>query len=126
MLFRSLDSVEDDLDNLYQEWTGIIINSIEDPMVSENISYLKAEQQKEVKKLLTTRKLPTVIDRDFILAVNTLMQGLEKVEVSIDDMKKAIAGDGPVSVDDMRERFERYISELTKGKDKSKVRIIIK
>lgn len=125
-VYGVLDSVEDDLDNLYQEWTGIIINSIEDPMVSENISYLKAKQQKEITKLLTTRKLPTVIDRDFILAVNTLMQGLEKVEVSMDDMKKAIAGDGPVSVDDMRSRFEKYLDELTKGKDENKVRIIIK
>ena len=54
------------------------------------------------------------------------MKGLEKVEVYIEDMKKAISGDGPVTVGDIRTRFEKYVSELTKGKDESKVRIILK
>lgn len=125
-VFGVLDFVQNDIDTLYKEWTEIIINSIEDPMVSGNIPYLKPEQQKEINRLLNTRKLPDNIDRNFISGVNTLMQGLEKIEVSIEDVKKSIFGDGPAGVDDIKKRFEKYISELTKGKDENKVRIIIK
>ncbi|NSW90431.1 MAG: exonuclease SbcC [Firmicutes bacterium] len=125
-VYGVIDSVENDIDRLYEEWTEIIINSIEDPMVKGNIPYLKPEQQEAINKLLNTGKLPDVIDGNFISGVNTLMQGLEKIEVSIEDMKKAVFGDGPAGIDDIRARFERFIGELTKGKDENKVRIIIK
>lgn len=121
-----LDSVEDDIDRLYREWTEIIATSVEDPMVKENIVFLKTEQQSIINKVLETRKLPDIIDGNFISAINTLMKGLEKVEVNIEDMKRAISGDGPVTVEDIRTRFEKYVRELTKGKDESKVRIILK
>jgi len=97
----------------------ILISSIRQPN-------LKPEQQEAINKLLNTGKLPDVIDGNFISDVNTLMQGLEKIEVSIEDMKKAIFGDGPAAIDNIRARFERYIGELTKGKDENYVRIIIK
>lgn len=121
-----LDSIEDEVEKLYKEWTEIVVTSVEDPMVKENITYLKSEQQKEINLLLVDRKLPNVIDGNFITGINTLMKGLEKIEVFMDDMKKAVSGDGPVTIEDIRTRFEKYISELTKGKDESKVRIILK
>jgi hypothetical protein len=31
----------------------------------------------------------------------------------------------PCTVSDLRDRFDRYVSQLTKGKDASKVRIVI-
>ncbi|MBA1336325.1 MAG: hypothetical protein HPY66_2760 [Firmicutes bacterium] len=121
-----LDGIEDDIDRIYKEWTEIIVTSVEDPMVKENIAFLKSEQQNVINKLLETRRLPDAIDGNFISGVNTLMKGLEKVEVLVEDMKKAISGDGPVTVEDIRTRFEKYVRELTKGKDESKVRIILK
>lgn len=121
-----IDSVEDDIENIYKEWTEIIVSSVEDPMVKENIGFLKAEQQDVINKLFETRKLPDAIDGNFVSGVNILMKGLEKVEVLVEDMKKAISGDGPVTVEDIRTRFEKYVRDLTKGKDESKVRIILK
>lgn len=121
-----IDSVEDDIEKIYKEWTEIIVSSVEDPMVKENIGFLKAEQRSVINKLLETRKLPEAIDGNFVSGVNTLMKGLEKVEVLVEDMKKAISGDGPVTVEDIRARFEKYVRELTNGKDESKVRIILK
>ncbi|HBM74927.1 MAG TPA: hypothetical protein DD429_05150, partial [Clostridiaceae bacterium] len=63
---------------------------------------------------------------NFTSGINVLMGGLEKVEVYGDDMKKAISGGRPVTVEDIKARFERYIDEITKGKDENKVRIILK
>lgn len=125
-VFGVLDAIEAETDKLFDEWTAIIVNSVEDPMVRENIVYLKAVQQKILDKLLETRKLPKDIDGNFISAVNTLMQGLEKVEVSIEEVKDAIFGDGPAGVGDIRARFEKYLDELVKGRNEEKVRLIIK
>mgnify|MGYP000850961508 CR=1 FL=1 len=126
-VYGALDGIEDDIDKLYDEWTEIIVTSVEDPMVKETFDILlKPELQEIMNRMIASRKLPDVIDGNFTSGINVLMGGLEKVEVYGDDMKKAISGGRPVTVEDIKARFERYIDEITKGKDENKVRIILK
>ena len=88
-----IDHVEAEVESLYKDFTEIIIDSIEDPMIKDNISYLKLDQQKVINKLLAERKLPEVVDNNFITAINTLLKGLEKIEVDLDNLRKAITGE---------------------------------
>jgi hypothetical protein len=121
-----IDHVETEIEGLYKDFTEIIIDSIEDPMIKDNISYLKLVQQKVINKLLAERKLPEVVDNNFITAVNILLKGLEKIEVDLDNLRKAITRGGPVTVEDMLKRFKNYLETITQGRDESKIRIIIK
>ena len=42
------------------------------------------------------------------------------------DLQAALSEGGlPCTISDLKERFDRYVANLTKGKDASKVRIII-
>ncbi|WP_026486463.1 DUF6079 family protein [Caldanaerobius polysaccharolyticus] len=127
-VYGVLDYVEDKIEEVYESWTKTLLNNIEDPMLqlAENIKYLSIDQRKSIQQFLSTRKLPDRIDNVFISAVNDLMKGLEKVEVSVSDIKTYIAGDGPCTVDEIKKKFERYIDSLVFGKDVSKVRIIIR
>jgi len=48
------------------------------------------------------------------------------VTLGIADLQAALSDGGlPCTTSDLKERFERYIANLTKGKDASKVRIVI-
>lgn len=75
---------------------------------------------------MSKRKLPDVVDDSFVEAVNILLKGLDKVEVSISDLAEVMASWGPCTVDDMTKRFDNLVKEWSKGRDKNKLRIIIK
>ncbi len=57
-------------------------------------------------------------------AIMTLHKGLEKIELSIDDMKTAF--NKPLTPDEPIAAFKKYIDEISRGKERDKIRIILK
>lgn len=50
-----------------------------------------------------------------------------KPEVKTADLKTALLkGGSPATPEEMKKRFEEFLSEFTKGKDLTKVRIVLK
>lgn len=121
-----LDMIEDKLDNLVTEWTATILSGIEDPLVINDIEYLKPQQKKAVKKFIADRRLPEAVDNHFVDAVNTLLGGLDKVEVDVTDLGETITSWGPCTVEDIKNRFDALVANWAQGRDKNRVRIIIK
>jgi len=125
-VFGELDFIEDAMDKLYHEWKNILTNVIDDPRVSENISFLKKEQQTSLKPLIQNKTLPEKIDGMFVSAINDLVKGLEKVEISTKDIETRVFGSGPSTVEDLKKRFMDFVDDIVKGKDAGRVRIIMK
>ncbi|MDI3529939.1 MAG: hypothetical protein PWQ23_1758, partial [Thermoanaerobacter sp.] len=125
-VFGKLDEIEDKIENLYKEWTKILLDNIEDPMIQERMEILNKDQQKVIRDFLNKKELPEKVDNLFVSAVKDLIAGLEKVEIEINEFISAITYDGPVTVDEFKKRFLENVDFLIKGKDKDKVRIIIK
>ena len=62
----------------------------------------------------------------FIGAVQEALAGLEKISVSADDIKQALlAGGSPGTPDELRKRFQTFLSERCKGKDTTKLRFVV-
>ena len=60
-------------------------------------------------------------------ALQEVLSGLQKVSFGSADLQAALSEGGlPCTISDLSERFDRYVANLTKGKDVSKVRILIK
>ena len=75
---------------------------------------------------ITTADVPELLDADFIKALQEVLSGLTKVAVSAEDLRSALlSGGSPATPAEMKKRFENYLDTLTKGKDVSKVRIVI-
>jgi len=66
------------------------------------------------------------VDNLFVSAVKDLIAGLEKVEIEIPELISTLTADGPITVEEFKKRFLEYVDILIKGKEKDKVRIIIK
>jgi len=111
---------------LKEEWTRIILASIEDPLVARDIQYLDVAQRRLIEEFLAKRELPDVVDDNFVDAVNTLLEGLDKVEVSASDLAEVMVSWGPCTVDGIIKRFESLVKDWSKGRDKGKLRIIVK
>jgi hypothetical protein len=61
-----------------------------------------------------------------VRALQEVLSGLEKVVVRTEGLQNALSDGGvPCTVPDLRERFDRYVSTLIKGKEAAKVRVVI-
>ncbi len=121
-----LDIIEDKLQKLAAEWTSTLLSSIEDPMVAKDIEYLKPEQKKAVESFLKERRLPDVVDNHFVDAVNTLLKGLDWMEVDIGKLNGIVTSWGPCTADDLKSKLSALVDDWARGRDKNKLRIIIK
>ena len=121
-----LAEMETQLDQLVQEWTQTLYANLEDPTTGENLNLLKSEQRQLIDEFLASQALPNPLTNEFIGAVREVLSGLAKVIVKTEDLQKVLlAGGSPCTVQEMKKRFDDYFGQLTKGKDASKVRIII-
>ncbi|RLB88286.1 MAG: ATP-binding protein, partial [Deltaproteobacteria bacterium] len=121
-----LDQLDDQLDTMLADWTAALISNLEDPTTKGNLDLLKPEPKKLVNGFIKKRALPDEINQDFIHALGEVLSGLQKVPVKIANLRTALlSGGSPVTPAEMKKRFEEYLDELTKGKEPSKVRIVL-
>ena len=112
---------------MIEEWTKTLLTNLEDPTTKERIKkVLSSDQRAIVQDFLKSRRLPEKIDHAFLNAVKEALTDLALVSVKIANLRDALlAGGSPVTPAEMLKRFEEYLEELTKGKEPSKVRIVL-
>jgi hypothetical protein len=65
------------------------------------------------------------LEQDFVAALQEALSGLTRVTIKISDFRNALlSGGSPITLEEMRKRFEEYIDSLVRGKELSKVRIV--
>lgn len=121
-----LDSIEDKVDALLVEWTNTLINTISDPLVLSQKEFLSSEQQKAIDSFLGSKVLPSTIDNFFVNSINALLQGFEPVVINTDELMNKIDEIGPCDIDAFKNKLMDIITVYTKGKDKDKLRIVVK
>lgn len=126
LVFGKLDHIEQRMDDLLAEWTKTLLNTITDPMVLEQKEYLTPEQIKLIDTFIAEKALPETIDNFFVASINALLVGFEPVVIKADDLINKIEAIGPCDVDAFKAKVADIIAEYTKGKDKEKLRIIVK
>ncbi len=82
--------------------------------------------KRELKGFLGDKMLPDPVSPAFVKALQEVLGGLQPVTFGGTDLQAALSDGGlPCTISDLRERFDRYVSKLTKGKDLSKVRMVL-
>lgn len=121
-----LEQLDEKLDALLDSWTKTLLSNLEDPTVRDNLELLKPEQRKLVDTFLKERVLPDKLSDGFIKALQEALSGLVRVAVKSEDLRAALLrGGSPVTPEEMKQRFEQYLDELTKGHEPGKVRIVL-
>lgn len=121
-----LDDLEVQLDDIYLEWTQTLLDNLKDPTVEANISLLAAEEQQTVQQFIREEQLPYAVDSQFVRSVTNALDTLEKVSISEDELLTALKQGGmPCSIEDFKERFDKIVTQKTRGKSLDKVRIVL-
>lgn len=120
-----IHELEELLTSILEKWTTAMRSVFKDPSVQENMDVLKASDRKLVEDFrtakieLTAENSPKL--RDLIAQ---FAQGIDKVEITMDDIRKQLSK--PLTPQEAIDTLTAYIDSLCAGKERNKVRIIIK
>ena len=87
---------------------------------------LSNEQQQLVQSLIQNREFTLPIDIRLIQAINDLLKGINKLELSLSDLEEMMANGHPLTVDELRKRFEALITKTVGNVSTNQVRIMLK
>ncbi|WP_419591626.1 DUF6079 family protein [Thiolapillus sp.] len=123
---RALDQLDEQLDKLTEQWIQTLLNNLADPMTQANISELLHEDDKKIiQSFMEEKSLPEPVDAGFIQTLQTVLAGLQKVEVKEEELLATISALGPATPDEFKRAVSDYVDNLTKGNDPAKVRIVL-
>lgn len=77
--------IEDRIDTLLDDWSQTLYNTLSDPLLGEQMTYLKPQQRTVIDQFLKTKKLPEKVDNYFVEAVSALLEGFEPVSISAEE-----------------------------------------
>jgi len=121
-----LDSLDDQLDLMLNQWTVTIRTNLNDPVTKEAIKLLIPEESMVIDGFLSSGILPYPVERDFIDVIDKVLSGLKGIPIRSEDIFSALkSSGGTASPEDLKDLFNNFIDEKVKGENKSKVRFIL-
>ncbi len=121
-----LANLKGELERIYNAWTQALLNDLNDPVTQSIFDLLKSVQKKMLQDFTKSKGLPDEISKDFLEALQQALSGLTKIEFDLQGLKSALFPDGsPATPEEVRKRMNEFIDKLLKGRDASKVRIVI-
>lgn len=122
----ALTEVDNDLDAMLEAWTKALLQNLEDPTTQSRLELLPPDQMAMIGSFLATWTLPVPVPAALVQAIREALSGLAKVVIRTDGLRAALAGSGgPATLAELKERFEGHLAQLTRGKDPSKVRVVV-
>ncbi|KGX84852.1 DUF6079 family protein [Pontibacillus litoralis] len=122
----SLSELDDDLDVILDNWTETLLTNLNDQRIKESITLLHDDEQQLINELIKSGSLSLPIDVRLIQVIKKLFQGIEKVEISINDLKDMLANGSPLTVGEVRDRFEIMLRKHAGDSKSDRVRIMLK
>lgn len=123
--FYSLSTYEDQMQKLLDDWTGLLLNNFNDPEVQDNITLLEQEQQVLINGFIQKKVLLLPLNPSLLSAIKILLQGIEKIEIKWDELQNMMGNGSPMSVEDIRLRFETLLNKKVGTQQTSRVRIML-
>ena len=125
-VYGVLDNLEIRIDDLLTEWTKTLLDTISDPIVASQKTFLSAEQQKAIDDFIASGELPKRVDDFFVKAINALLKGFEPVVIDSEDLMEKLEQLPPMDEASFKAKVNDLIAAYTKGKDAGKLRIVVK
>jgi hypothetical protein len=121
----NIHQLEEQLDNILEKWTTAMRSVFKDPSVQENMDILNANDKQLVEDFRTA-KVELTADNASRLRnlIAQFAQGIDKVEITMEDIRKQLSK--PLTPQEAIDTLTSYIDGLCAGKERNKVRIIIK
>jgi hypothetical protein len=120
-----IQELEEQLTEILDKWINAMRSVFKDPSVQDNMDLLKPADKKIVEDF-RNNKVELTADNATKLRnlISQLAQGIDKVEITLEDFRKQL--NKPLSPQEAIDTLTEYINNLCAGKERAKVRIVIK
>lgn len=119
------DEMEDELERMMNDWARTLITNLNAPHIRESISLLNSTAQAMIKTFIAEQTFDLPLDPVFVRLVQEVLQGIEKVEITHDQLLEIMDGGRPLTVDELRARFEQLLQTRIGDKPSGHVRIML-
>ncbi|MQR86862.1 ATP-binding protein [Bacillus megaterium] len=121
-----LQKLEEELPVIFENWTDTLLTNFNDVSIKENIALLTAEQQTLINEFINKKEFTLPIDIRLIQAINDLLKGIDKIEVSLVDIENMMTNGHPLTVEELRKRFEEMLIKKIGTAPTNRIRIMLK
>lgn len=120
-----VQELDDQLQDILEKWINAMRSVFKDPSVQDNLELLKSADRSLVEDFRSS-KVELNADNAVRLRnlISQLAQGIDKVEITLEDFRKQL--NKPLTPQEAIDTITDYINNLCAGKERGKVRIIIK
>lgn len=121
----TIDELSDQLEAILDKWVKAMRSIFKDPSVKSNLEVLD-QASRELVEGFKDGKIDITVDNATALRrlIGELSKGFERIEIVTDDFRKVFSK--PLKAEEAVEVFQKYVDDLCAGKERNKVRIIIK
>jgi hypothetical protein len=120
-----VQELEDQLQDILEKWINAMRSVFKDPSVQDNLELLKPADRKLVEDFRSAKiELNAENAAKLRNLISQLAQGIDKVEIPLEDFRKQL--NKPLTPQEAIDTLTEYINNLCAGKERGKVRIIIK
>ncbi len=123
---NALTQLDEELDRLLAGWRRTLLDNLAEPSIRAKFDLLKTSARDLIQSFVASQTLPDPVTPAFVGAAQEALSGLEKIAVTGEDIRQALlAGGSPATSEELRRRFETFLTERCKGKEAGKLRFII-
>lgn len=121
-----MEQMEDRIDLMVAEWTKMLLDTLSDPIILDQKKFLKAQEAKAIDDFVSSGMLPKKVDDFFVNSINALLKGFEPVVIEMEDLMHQLEELPPMDESSFKAKINDIVAGYTKGKDTSKLRIVVK
>lgn len=120
-LFR----LESELETLHTSWVQALRENLADPIATTSLELWEdATTRGSIRDVRDGGPLPDPLPAPWAIAVNTILSGLERLNLGRDNLLAAI-GSAPLTRDEFEARLKRFLDTQLQGRDARRVRLVV-
>jgi hypothetical protein len=122
----NLEQIQVRASQMLESWRETLVSNLNDPELEEQKSLLLAGEKTMISSFLQSRQFPSPMTDAFVSAADKVFRRFTIKAVDATDLLQHLfPGDAAASPDELRSRFEEFISNSTENTDADRVRLMI-
>ncbi|MGI6377387.1 MAG: DUF6079 family protein, partial [Anaerolineae bacterium] len=118
-------ALDEQLDRMLANWQSAVVSALESERARQSLANMTPAERSAVNAFLAHPE-ESVLPPSFVDAANKALRGIESISVNMTDLEETLREGGlPCTVQEMRERFGRFMLELMRGRDESNTRLTV-
>ncbi len=124
---RRLDMVHEQLALLQSQWHAALRQNLQSETAQQSMTAMTAAERRPIEAYLTTADpASTPLPDGLVKAINQALRGLQTVAINSQQLLVALQDGGlPCTVEELKQRFERYVRQAMSGHDPRNTRLMI-